>query len=145
MKKINVSVNGFLVAAICMATLYCKAQDSTAAKQAGTIERVKNTFRGSMIIDNQTVMVPVKKTFEFAIQHRFGTINNKYSDFFGLFAPANIRLGWSYTPINNLQLGIGICKDKMQWDGNVKYALAKQAVAHGCPISVTYYGNMAMS
>jgi hypothetical protein len=145
MKKINLSVSGFLVAAICMAALYSNAQDSTAAKQGGTIERVKNTFRGSMIIDNQTVMVPVKKTFEFSIQHRFGTINNGYSDFFGLFSGANVRFGWSYTPITNLQLGIGICEDKMQWDGNIKYALAKQAVSHGCPISVTYYGNIAMS
>lgn len=115
-------------------------QDST-----GTIARVKNTFGGSLIIDNQTVMVPAKKTFEFTIQHRFGTIINGYSDFYGLFAPANIRLGWNYTPINNLQLGIGICKEKMQWDGNVKYAITKQAVSHGCPISVTYFGDVSVS
>ncbi len=129
------------------------AQDSTASKKDSTaskkadikIARVKNTFGGTYIIDNQTVMVPIKNTFEFAIQHRFGTINNGYSDFAGLFAPANIRLGWNYVPIDNLQLGIGICKDKMQWDGNVKYSISKQAKAGGCPVSVTYYGNMAVS
>lgn len=118
------------------------AQDST---KTGKIARVNNTFGGNMIIDNQTVMVPVKKTFEFTIQHRFGTINNGYSDLFGLFSGANVRFGWNYTPIDNLQLGIGICEDKMQWDGNVKYALSKQAVSHGCPVSVTYFGNMAVS
>jgi len=121
------------------------AQDSIIPSKAATIARVKNTFGGNYIIDNQTVMVPVKKTFEFAIQHRFGTVNNGYSDFYGLFAPANIRLGFSYTPIDNLQLGFGITKERMQWDGNIKYALSKQAVAHGCPVSVTYYGNMAVS
>ena len=109
------------------------------------IPRAKNTFKGGLIIDNQTVMVPVKKTFEFNIQHRFGTIVNNYSDFYGLFAPANIRLGFNYTIINNLQLGFGITKEKMQWDGNIKYALSKQAAKHGCPISITYYGDVAVS
>lgn len=116
----------------------CYAQDSI-------IARAKNTFSGSLIIDNQTVMVPAKHTFEFDIQHRFGTIDNGYSDFYGIFASSNIRLGFCYTPINNLQLGFGITKDRMQWDGNIKYAIAEQAVSHGCPISITYYGNMAVS
>jgi hypothetical protein len=121
------------------------AQDSSAPAKPAGIERVKNTFLGTFIIDNQSVMVPVKKTLEFTIQHRFGTINNKYNDFFGLFAGANVRFGASYTPINNMQVGVGLCEDKMQWDGNIKYALSKQAVNHGCPVSVTYYGNMAVS
>lgn len=121
---------------------YCYAQDST---KDNTIARAKMTFRGNVIIDNQTVMVPIKKTFEFVIQHRFGTIVNNYSDFFGLFAPANIHLGFNYTIINNLQLGFGITKERMQWDGNVKYAISKQAVSHGCPVSITYYGDVAVS
>ena len=121
------------------------AQDSTSAKSVAKIERVRNTFLGNMLIDNQTVMVPVKKTFEFTIQHRFGTINNGYTDMYGLFATANMRLGWNYTPIDNLQLGVGICKENMQWDGSVKYAITKQAVSHGCPVSVTYFGDMAVS
>ncbi len=113
--------------------------------ERAAVERVKSTFKGSFIIDNQTVMVPVKNALEFSIQHRFGTINNKYNDFYGVFAPANIHLGLSYTPIDNLQLGFGITKERMQWDGNAKYAIAKQAVAHGCPVSVTYFGDMAVS
>jgi hypothetical protein len=90
-------------------------------------------------------MVPSKKTFEFTIQHRFGTINNGYTDMYGIFASANMRLGWNYTPIDNLQLGVGICKENMQWDGNVKYAIIQQAVSNGCPVSVTYFGDMAVS
>lgn len=31
--------------------------------------------------------------------HRFGSVKNGYKDFFGLFAPSNIRLGFSYVPI----------------------------------------------
>ena len=130
-----------IIACCCLSVVNCFGQDV----QDSVIARVKSTFKSNLIIDNQTVMVPVKKTFEFTIQHRFGTINNGYADFYGLFAPANIRLGWNYTPINDMQLGFGLCKERMELDGNIKYALSKQAVGHGSPVSVTYYGNMAVS
>ena len=116
-----------------------------AATEKVAKDYVKNTFAGNLLIDNQTVMVATKNTFEFAIQHRFGTINNGYSDFAGLFAPSNIRLGFAYTPISNLQLGFGITKVSMLWDGNAKLALCKQSKTGGCPVSVTYYGNFAVS
>ena len=67
------------------------------------IKPVKNTFASTFIIDNQSVMVPVKGAYEMEIQHRFGTINNGYDDFWGLFAPSNIRLGVQYSPIKNLR------------------------------------------
>ncbi len=43
------------------------AQDST-APVAPVVKKksyVKNTFEGNFLIDNQTVMVPIKGTFEF--------------------------------------------------------------------------------
>ena len=53
------------------------AQDSTGKTEVKAkpvkVKPVKNTFQGIWIIDNQTVMVPVKGTFEMDIQHRFGT------------------------------------------------------------------------
>jgi hypothetical protein len=122
------------------------AQDTTGvAKQQTTplkARPVKNTFDGTMIIDDQTVIVPVKGTFQFDIMHRFGTFGNGYQDLDGLFAPANIRLGVNYAPINNLYLGIGFSKTDMLWDGNAKYAIIKQTKGRS-PVSVTYYGDMA--
>jgi len=141
-QKINIlSAGNFLLLIACYfwSVVNCNAQDSIVA-------HVKNTFGGNLIIDNQTVMVPTKNTLEFAIRHRFGTINNGYSDFAGIFAPANINLSLNYTPINNLQVGIGITKDRMQWDGNVKYAIIKQAVkGYRYPVSITYFGDMSVS
>ena len=102
---------------------------------------VKNTFESNLIIDQQTVMVPVKGTLEFDIQHRFGIMNNGYQDFYGLFAPALIRLGMEYVPVKNLQVGVGLCSYDMNLDLNLKYALLKQTEG-GMPVSVTYYGNM---
>jgi hypothetical protein len=101
---------------------------------------VKNTFQSVWIIDNQTVMVPVKKTFEMDIMHRFGTINKGYEDFWGFFAPSNIRLGFNYSPAKKLFIGAGITKSNMVWDFNAKYAIIKQTKGV-YPVSVTYYGD----
>jgi hypothetical protein len=116
------------------------AQDSTDVKETTKLEPIKKTFVGNLIIDNQTVMVPVKGVFEFVIQHRFGVVNNGYKDFYGLYAPSNIRLGFNYTPINDLQIGFGLAKERLQWDLNLKYALLKQSKVGGNPVSITYYG-----
>jgi Membrane bound beta barrel domain (DUF5777) len=106
------------------------------------IKPVKNTFQSVWIIDNQTVMVPAKKTLEMDIMHRFGTVEKGYEDFWGFFAPSNIRLGVSYSPINKLNLGIGITKNNMLWDASAKYAIISQT-KNKYPVSVTYYANMA--
>lgn len=120
------------------------AQDSTAVATAAPVKAkpVKNTFQSTWIIDDQTVMVPVKGTLQFDIMHRFGTVGNGYQDLDGLFAPANIRLGINYAPINNLFIGIGLTKTDMLWDGNAKYAILKQTKGKS-PVSITYYGDMA--
>jgi hypothetical protein len=123
-------------------TLY--AQDSTAVATAAPVKAkpVKNTFQSTWIIDDQTVMVPVKGTLQFDIMHRFGTVGNGYQDLDGLFAPANIRLGINYAPINNLFIGIGLTKYDMLWDGNAKYSIIKQTNGKS-PVSITYYGDLA--
>ncbi|HUR66951.1 MAG TPA: DUF5777 family beta-barrel protein [Chitinophagaceae bacterium] len=104
---------------------------------------VKNTFQSVWIIDNQTVIVPVKKTLEMDIMHRFGTVDKGYKDFWGFFAPSNIRLGVSYAPIDRLNLGVGITKSSMLWDVNAKYAIMLQTKKK-YPVSVSYYVNAAI-
>ncbi|MBK8699649.1 MAG: hypothetical protein IPN29_08905 [Saprospiraceae bacterium] len=115
----------------------------TIAIKSRGLQRVGNTFESIWLIDNQTVYVPLKNTLEFDILHRFGTVNNGYSDFFGMYAPSNIRLGLGYTPINNLMLGFGFSKDRLIWDVNLKYAILKEHGDKTAPISLTYFGNMA--
>ena len=120
------------------------AQDSTAAAPAAKkVKPVKNTFGSVWIMDNQTVMVPIKGSLEFDIQHRFGTVNNGAKDLFGIFAPSNIRLGVNYAPIKKLFVGAGITKERTQIDLNAKYALLQQTPGK-MPVSVTYYGNMVI-
>lgn len=118
-------------------------QDSTEAPVIKKVKPVKNTFGSVWLMDNQTVMVPIKGTLEFDIQHRFGTVNNGSKDLFGLFAPSNIRVGLNYAPINKFFIGAGITKDRMQIDLNAKYALLQQTQGK-TPISVTYFTNMVI-
>lgn len=117
---------------------------------------VKNTFESVWISDNQTVLVPIKGTMEMDIQHRFGTWNKGYEDFWGFFAPSNIRIGVSYVPINKLNVGIGFTKTSAAvipqggtssvsgplWDGNLKYSIFTQTKGK-YPVSISYYVNAA--
>lgn len=105
---------------------------------------VKATFNSAWLIDNQSVMVPMKGTFEFDILHRFGTMGNGYSDLFGLYASSNMKLGFSYAPIDNLFLGFGLTKRKHMLDFSAKYALLKQTKSGKMPISATYFVNSAI-
>lgn len=106
---------------------------------------VKNTFSGQWIIDNQTVMVPVKGTLELDFSHRFGVMGKGYQDLWGIFSPTyNIYIGASYTPVKNLSLGIGLTKTNLLWDGSAKYAIITQT-PHKFPVSVTFYGDVAVN
>jgi len=156
MKKNYLSINISLFRAACLfmllsASLIALAQDSTNANVETTepapiakkVKPVKNTFESIWLIDNQTVMVPIKKSFEMDIMHRFGTLKKGYEDFFGFFAPSNIRLGFSYVPINNLLVGASITKANMTWEGFAKYSIIKQTKGK-YPVSVTYYSNISL-
>lgn len=148
---INIVFQQVLRTGLCAGMLFCfapgalLAQDDAAPAATETKKPfVKNTFESVWLIDNQTVMVPIKGTFEMDIQHRFGTVDNGYDDLWGIFAPSNIRLGFGYAPISKLNLGFGITKERLQWDFNIKYALLQQMKGGGMPFSVTYFGNMVL-
>lgn len=129
---------------LCLNSTGVIAQDSTIAKPAAQKAKpVKNTFGSAWSMDNQTVMVPIKGTLEFDIQHRFGTVKNGSKDLWGFFAPSNIRLGLNYAPINKLFVGFGITKERTQIDLNAKYAILQQTLKK-MPISVTWFANMVI-
>jgi hypothetical protein len=106
---------------------------------------VSSTFASGYLIDNQTVVVADARTLEFAIQHKFGTFGNGFSDLFGIYAPgSNIRLGLDYVPVKNLQIGIGITKKNMYTDFSAKWAILTQTEKNTIPVSLALYGVAAI-
>lgn len=136
-----------MVSCLFLLQVTLNAQDSTGVTEEPAapvkVKPVKNTFQSIWIIDNQTVMVPIKGTMEWDFQHRMGLVNNGAEDLWGLFgASANIRLGVNYSPLNKLNVGIGITKYNMVFDLNAKYSIITQTKGK-YPVSVTWYGNAA--
>lgn len=131
-----------IMSLLCLAAF---AQDSSTveASPPKKVKPVKNTFESIWIIDNQTSQVPIKNTFQMDFMHRFGTVENGYKDFYGLFASANIRLGFNYVPLNKWLIGVSLTKQNMTWEGYTKYAIFEQTPGR-MPVSITYYGDIAV-
>jgi hypothetical protein len=105
---------------------------------------VRNMFESIWLLDNQTAVVPIPGTFEVDFQHRFGTWDKGYDDFWGIFAPSNMRIALNYVPVDRLMVGLGFIKNDLIWDFYGKYAIAQQGRSGGWPVSVTYYANAAV-
>jgi hypothetical protein len=146
MKKAIAYTSALFFACMLLCLSPVRAQDDSSAVRTEAVKKpkpVKNTFENIWLIDNQTSLVPIKGTFQMDIMHRFGTVKNGYEDFWGFFAPSNIRLGFNYVPLNKLMIGLAITKANMTWEGYAKYAIFQQTPGR-MPVSVTYYGNIAI-
>ncbi len=134
----------FLLTLSCVQAQDEDTKDDTKKEEQSDKKPAKPAFESAQLMDLQSVLVPTAKTFEFNIQHRFGTVENGISDVYGMYGTANIRLGFSYTPMKNLSVGFGYTKFKHQLDLNLKYSILRQRKDWSIPVSVTYFGNTAM-
>ncbi|HEX5001469.1 MAG TPA: DUF5777 family beta-barrel protein [Bacteroidia bacterium] len=145
------AMSGFILVTV---PTFAQEEDSVATALEEGNKPVRQPFESTWLIDNQTTVVPRKGTLEFMIQHRFGTIYNGIKDLYGLYGSgANIRLGLNYTLFENvgfgslkgdLSIGFGSTKNGMIQDFNLKYGFLQQTRSGRVPVSVTYYGNVAM-
>lgn len=102
-------------------------------------------YDNGILIDNQTSVIPSAKSLELMIQHRFGSMDNGFSDLFGIYGPgANSRLGLNYSITDWLQIGYGISKLNMVSDFGLKVNLIQQSRDKKVPLSVTYYHNFGI-
>ena len=139
MKKIILSV---IIIFSIMTSAYCQDE----AEQKEKDKPVRTPWSSGTLIDQQTSFIPEAKTFETVIQHRFGSIQSSMSDVYGIFSPgANLRIGFNYVLFKNIQVGYGLTKKNMYNDFNLKWTLLEQTRENKVPISVTLYGNAAIS
>ncbi len=134
----------FLILFIIPIVGFAQDQDSTTVVQPIKRKFQRPAFENSQTIDNQTNVVFIKNTLEAVIQHRFGLISGGINDLSGIWAPSNIRIGLTYSLTNRLAVGFGTTKDNRLQDFNLKGVLLRQTVTNKMPVSVTYYGNMAV-
>ncbi len=105
---------------------------------------VRAPFETSILIDNHTVVSPMKGALEFEIHHRFGSVGNGITDIYGIYAPSNIRLGLNYGITDKIMVGFGTTKDYKLQDFQGKYAILQQTRSGKIPVSLSYYGNFVI-
>ena len=108
-------------------------------------EVVAATFKGTHIINAQSVETPGHGTLAFLIQHRFGTLNSGAYEFFGL-DQAVLRLSFEYGLTDRLAIGVGRSSIEKTFDGFVKYKALQQTTGpRPMPVSVTLFASSAIN
>ncbi|RLD39749.1 MAG: hypothetical protein DRI83_00725 [Bacteroidetes bacterium] len=110
-----------------------------------TTEFAYATFKTTRINIGQSIENPPNGNLIFVVSHHFGTVNQGFYEFFGL-DQATTRIGFEYGVNEWLGIGIGRSTLNKTFDGFIKVKLLRQSSgARNMPISVSYYGNTAIS
>jgi len=136
MKNYKILLLTFLIA-----PLFCFSQEQ--AKDSIVDKPERDAFESSTLVDNQTNVVFQKNTLEVMMQHRFDYLDRENS-LLGIYGAANIRIGATYSFTDWLNVGYGITKTNITSDFSVKAAILRQTRSGRTPVSVTYYGNLAI-
>ena len=117
-----------------------KAQDDlfSLLEVEDTPQEVTATFKGTRIINGQSVELPAKGNLQFLIEHRFGTINSGAYELWGL-DQAQMRMSFDYGLTNNTAIGLARNSFQKTFEASIKSRLVRQKINGGSPISVTSY------
>lgn len=102
---------------------------------------VRDPFESSVLVESQTVLSPSAKALEMVIHHRFGPVDNGFSDLAGIYAPSNIRLGLQYGITDKIMIGFGTEKNNKMQEFVGKYLLLEQTRSGKVPVSLSVYAN----
>ena len=117
-----------------------KAQDDlfSLLEVEDTPQDVTATFKGTRIINGQSVELPAKGNLQFLIEHRFGTINSGAYELWGL-DQAQMRMSFDYGLTNNTAIGLARNSFQKTFEASIKSRLVRQKINGGSPISITSY------
>jgi hypothetical protein len=116
-------------------------QDMSPSKPA----TVFATFKSTRIITGQSIEHIAAKHLNLVILHRFGEINGGAYTLWGM-DQANMRIALEYGINDKIQLGLGRSSIGKTYDGNIKWKILAQSKGKGgMPISLGYYGNIAVN
>jgi opacity protein-like surface antigen len=142
MKKNNVLIFLFLLPLVAQSQddLLKQLENETKA----TTEYATSTFKGTRLINGQTVETKGKGALEFIFAHRFGPINGGAYELFGL-DQAYVRIGLEYGLLDNLGVGVGRNSVDKTMDAYLRYKMFRQSSGEkSMPFTITAFGIAAI-
>ncbi len=110
-----------------------------------TINYATNSFKGTRVVNAQSMEMLHPGTMDFRILHRFGRVDQGYYQLFGL-DQASMRMGFDFGLSKNLMVGIGRSTTKKEVDGLIKYRLLWQSNGkRNIPVSVLALGGVTVN
>jgi len=91
-------------------------------------------FKGTKVVNGQSVKLPAKGVLQFNIQHRFGTLNSGLYNLYGLDF-SQVRLSFDYGIKDWLMVGVGRSSSLKTIDGNSKVRITRQ-IKDGFPFTI---------
>jgi hypothetical protein len=91
-----------------------------------TTEYSNYIFKGTKVVNSESVEMPDNGVLQFMIQHRFGTLNSGFYNFYGL-DNSQVRMSLAYGINDRLSIGIGRSSSLKAIDSNLKYQLFRQS------------------
>lgn len=133
-----------LLLAACLATTLAASAQDDLLSEMDTIAPVGDTyyapaFKGLQIVTLQTTKMPAKNEWYFVVSHRFGTVKDGISEFFGLDA-ATTKIGGVYGATDWLSLSVSRHTLLKVYEGGVKYRLTRQG--DGFPFEIAGYNTV---
>ncbi|WP_026968268.1 DUF5777 family beta-barrel protein [Algoriphagus terrigena] len=109
----------------------------------GKPEPVGSTFKGTRIINGQSVETRGKGNLGVVISHRFGRLNSGAYHLYGL-DEANIRLGLEYAFSDQISVGLGRNSLSKVYDSYLKFRFLDQK-KNGFPVTLAWVFDMSIN
>ena len=111
--------------------------------QKPAVEYTEQTFKGTRLVNGQSVESKGRGELEFIFAHRFGPVKGGFYELFGL-DQAQVRLGLEYGITDRFGVGFGRNSFDKTMDAFVRYkALRQSSGARQVPVTVTAFANAA--
>ena len=125
-----------MIFTLLLSPFFANAQDNLLNMLAGDDEPIYvfYLFKGTKVVNGQSVELPAKGVLQFNIQHRFGTLNSGLYNLYGLDF-SQVRLSFDYGIKDWLAVGIGRSSSLKILDANSKIRIKRQ-VKDGFPFTI---------
>ena len=103
-----------------------------------TNHEVSATFKGTRVINGQSIELPAKGDLQFVIEHRFGTLNSGAYELWGL-DQSQMRMSLDYGICEGFSVGFARNSFQKTFEASIKTKLLRQKLERGSLISITSY------